>query len=322
MPKIKDNFAKKPKKTLNTKPLKKSKIKSVVNVKINIDNSKKPTIRRVTTKAPTQQPFVNFPSYQPTRIQQLEPKQQFNSADLTKSMDEYQKQFKTYLETKDQDVKKMIEEFDDTLKKSKTPPKNKKSKPGAFDVYADNEGEVVYEQPVKSTPPSVKQDTWNNPNEFKHNTMLETDVEPLSANQLFEETTPLNIQEVKPLNIEEVVRGLGSPELKQGISEAKNMLLEGNVLKKYKDYVSAYKQYYDNDDYEKKKSAISASGWALKENAILKKIKEFGTYQEQLIKESKDKEIERINKQLKKQSKKQVKKQRQNINDFFVLTEE
>lgn len=306
---------KKPKKTISkTKGsfAKKSKLKNVVNVKINIDNSKKPTIRRATTKAPTQQPFVNFPSYQPTRIQQLEPKQQFNSADLTKTMDEYQKQFKTYLETKDQDVKKMIEEFDDTLKKSKTTPKNKKSKPGAFDVYADEEGEVIYEEPVIK--PSVKTDTWNNPNEFKQNTMLETDVEPLSANQLFEEATPLNI--------EEVVRGLGSPELKQGISEAKNMLLEGNVLKKYKDYVSAYKQYYDNDDYEEKKSAVSAAGWALKKNAILKKINEFGTYEGQLIKESEDKEIDQINKQLKKQNKKQnkkqIKKQKQNINDFFL----
>lgn len=302
----------KPKKSLNpkVKPLKKTKLKGVVNVKINIDNSKKTTGRRAITKAPTQQPFVNFPSYQPTRIQQLEPKQQFNNADLTKTMDAYQKQFKTYLETKDQDVKKMIEEFDDTLKKSKAPPKNKKSKPGAFDVYTDNEGEIVYEEPVEATLPSVKKDTWNNPNEFKQNTMLETDVEPLNANQLFEEATPLNI--------EEVVRGLGSPELKQGISEAKNMLLEGNVLKKYKDYVSAYKQYYDNEDYEKKKSAVSAAGWALKKNAILKKIKEFGTYEEQLIKESEDKEMERIDKQLKKQSKKKGKKQKETMYDFLT----
>ena len=189
----------------------------------------------------------------------------------------------------------MIEEFDDTLKKSIAPLTKEISMPGAFDVYADDEGEVVYEQPVK-------RGTWTNRNEFKQNTMLETDVEPLNANQLFEEASPLNI--------EQVVRGLGSPELKQGISEAKNMLLEGNVLKKYNDYVSAYKEYYDNDDYEEKKSAISAAGWALKKNAILKKIKEFGTYEEQLIIESEAKEIERLSKQLNKQSKKQAKKQK------------
>ena len=63
------------------------------------------------------QPFANFPSYQPTRVQQLEPKPQFNNADLTKAIDEYQKQLKTYLETKDKDVKEMIEKYDDTLKK-------------------------------------------------------------------------------------------------------------------------------------------------------------------------------------------------------------
>jgi len=283
---------KKQKKTLNKKSLKKSKIKSVVNVKINIDNSKKPTMRRASTKAPQQQPFANFPSYQPTRIQQLEPKQQFNNADLTKTMDEYQKQFKVYLEAKDLDAKKLIEKFDDSLKKNIAPT------PGAFDVYADRKGEVVYEGPVKK-------DTWDNRNELKGNTMLETEVEPLSANQLFEEATPLNI--------EEVVRGLGSPELKQGISEAKNMLLEGNVLKKYKDYVSAYKQYYNDEDYETKKSAISAAGWALKKNAILKKINEFGTYEEQLIKEAEMKELDKINKQNKKQSKKQSKKQNQTM---------
>jgi hypothetical protein len=289
---------KKQKKTLNKKSLKKSKIKSVVNVKINIDNSKKPTMRRASTKAPQQQPFANFPSYQPTRIQQLEPKQQFNNADLTKTMDEYQKQFKVYLETKDQNVKDLIEKFDDSLKKDKSQPKNERSRPGAFDVYADDEGEIVYEEPVKK-------DTWANRNELKRNIMLETEVEPLSANQLFEEATPLNI--------EEVVRGLGSPELKQGISEAKNMLLEGNVLKKYKDYVSAYKQYYDDEDYETKKSAISAAGWALKKNAILKKINEFGTYEEQLIKVAEMKELDKINKQNKKQSKKQSKKQNQTM---------
>lgn len=279
---------KKQKKPLNKKPLKKSKIKSVVNVKINIDNSKKPTMRRASTKAPQQQPFVNFPTFQPTRIQQLEPKQQFNNADLTKTMDEYQKQFKTYLETKDQDVKDLIEKFDDTLKKNIAPPKKERSQPGAYDAYADDEGEIVFEEPVKK-------DTWTNRNELKRNTMLETEVEPLSANQLFEEATPLNL--------EEVVRGLGSPELKEGISEAKNMLLEGNVLKKYEDYVSAYKQYYGNDDYERKRSAITAAGWGKKEGALIAKIKEFGTYEEQLTKEAEMKEAKELEKAEKKQKK-------------------
>ena len=135
---------KKQKKTLN----KKTKLKSSVSVKINIDNSKKTTARRTPLKVANMQPFANFPSYQPTRIQQLEPKQQFNNADLTKTMDEYQKQFKTYLETKDKDVKEMIEKYDDTLKKNIAPPKKEKSKPGAFDVIANNQGETIFEQPI------------------------------------------------------------------------------------------------------------------------------------------------------------------------------
>ena len=92
---------KKQKKTLNKKIInKKTKLKNTVNVKINIDNSRKTTGRRAATKAPAQQPFVNFPSSQLIRIQQLEPKQQFNNADLTNKLDSFQKQFNTYLETK------------------------------------------------------------------------------------------------------------------------------------------------------------------------------------------------------------------------------
>ena len=56
---------KKQKKTLN----KKTKLKNTVNVKINIDNSKKTTARRAPSKPANMQPFVNFPSLQPTRLQ-------------------------------------------------------------------------------------------------------------------------------------------------------------------------------------------------------------------------------------------------------------
>ena len=225
---------KKQKKTLN----KKTKLKNTVNVKINIDNSKKTTARKAPSKPANIQPFVNFPTFQPARIQQLEPKQQFNNADLSKTMDEYQKQFKNYLETKDKDVKEMIEKFDDTLKKNIAPPKKEESKPGASNVYADDQGTVIMEQPI------VKGHTsWDKPNDFKQNQMAETEIEPPSINQLFEEA--------KPLNIKEVVRGLGEQELTEGMKEAKNMKLENNIIKKYEDYVSAYKQFYGNEDYDK-----------------------------------------------------------------------
>ena len=285
------------------KPLmKKTKLKSLekgVNVQVNIDNTRKSIARRTPSKPANLQPFVNFPSHQPARIQQLEPKQQFNNADFTKTMDEYQKQFKTYLETKDKDTKDMIEKFDDTLKKNIAPQKKEESKPGASNVLADNEGTVVMEQPI------VKGHTsWDKPNDFKQNQMAETKVEPLSINQLFEEA--------QPLNIKDIVRGLGEQELTEGMKEAKNMKLEKNIIKKYEDYVSAYKQFYGNEDYDKKMLnkdgvVIPAATWAVKETALLNKIKMYNTHEEQLIKESEMKKSEQINRKSKKQNKKETK---------------
>ena len=94
-------------------------------------------------------------------------------------------------------------------------------------------------------------------------------------------------------------------ELKEGISEAKNIKLENNIIKKYEDYVSAYKQFYGNEDYDtkmvnEKGVVIPASTWAVKESALLKKIKIFNTYEEQLIKESEKKKSEQLKKQNKK----------------------
>ena len=149
-----------PKKIKIKKPItRKTKNKNVVNVKINIDNSKKTTARRAAVKPSNMQPFVNFPSFQPTRIQYLEPKSNFQSPDFTKTMDEYQKQFKTYLETTDKNLKDMIEKYDDTLKKNTAPQKKEESKPGASNVYATDEGETVLEKqiPVKKTSMSLSE---------------------------------------------------------------------------------------------------------------------------------------------------------------------
>ena len=138
-----------PKKIKIKKPItRKTKNKNVVNVKINIDNSKKTTARRAAVKPSNMQPFVNFPSFQPARIKYLEPKSKYESPDFTKTMDEYQKQFKTYLETTDKNVKDMIEKYDDTLKKNTAPQKKEESKPGASNVYADTEGKTVLEESI------------------------------------------------------------------------------------------------------------------------------------------------------------------------------
>ena len=141
------------------KPItRKTKNKNVVNVKINIDNSKKTTARRAAVKPSNMQPFVNFPSFQPARIQYLEPKSKFESPDFTKTMDEYQKQFKTYLETTDKNVKDVIEKYDDTLKKNTAQQKKEESKPGASNVYATDKGETVLEEQIP-----FRKTSMNNP---------------------------------------------------------------------------------------------------------------------------------------------------------------
>jgi hypothetical protein len=267
----------------------KNKLKSSINVKINIDNSKKSTGRRIPSKATNIQPMVNFPSYQPARIQQLEPKQQFNNADFTKTMDEYQKQFKTYLETKDKDTKDMIEKFDDTLKKNIAPQKKEESKPGASNVLADNEGTVIYDSPIPSKKQSSSgHDKWNKSNELKKNQIVEADAEPFYINQLFDNPP----QVAKPATIKEVVRGLSKDERKEGDDESKKMTLEENRIEKYGEYVPAYKQYYDDDNYEKDMNAKPTATWTLKANALNKKIKRFKTYENQQI-------VENLNKQYK-----------------------
>jgi len=237
------------------KPLmKKTKLKSLekgVNVQVNIDNSRKSIARRTPSKTANLQPYVNFPSHQPARIQQLEPKQQFNNADFTKTMDEYyQKQFKTYLDAKN--VIKMVEENDDSVKTNIAPPKKEESKPGASNVLADNEGTVIYDSPIPSKKQSSSgHDKWNKSNELKKNQIVEADAEPFYINQLFDNPP----QVAKPATIKEVVRGLSKDERKEGDDESKKMTLEENRIEKYEEYVSAYKQYFDNDNYEKDMNA-------------------------------------------------------------------
>ena len=244
---------KKQKKILN----KKTKLKNTVNVKINIDNSKKTTARRTPLKVANMQPFANFPSYQPTRIQQLEPKQQFNNADLTKTMDEYQKQFKTYLETKDKDVKEMIEKYDDTLKKNVAPQKKENSKPGAFDVYADDQGETIFEQPVT--------------NSLKKNKMTEAVVYPLQSNQLFAETSPATV--------EALLEGSSTTDIEKAMKIAGNVKKDQKIIENYEKYVKAYKNNYNDNNYDpidkpnKNNEQMDAAAWGKKASVLNKKIK-------------------------------------------------
>jgi hypothetical protein len=219
-------------KTISRKP--KTKNKNGVNVNINIDNSKKSTARRTPIKPSNMQPFVNFPSYQPTRIQQLEPKLQFQSPDFTKTMDEYQKQFKTYLETSDKTVKDMIEKYDDTLKKNTAPQKKEESKPGASNVYATDEGETILEEPIAkeniNIPPRKEGfQSWSKPNEIKENILTATIPQPLQSNQLQEVLTePV---EGEALNLADFLKNSSKVQFNRVVKSMTSEQIE-KVLKK------------------------------------------------------------------------------------------
>ena len=125
---------KKKEKKIRTKKLKiKIKNKNLINVKINIDNSKKSTTRRsLQPKEINNQPFINFPSQQP-RIHILENKSNsFSSPDLTKTLDEYQNQFRTYMETNDKNIKNMIEK-------------------NASNVFSNSKENEVLQEPIKKS---------------------------------------------------------------------------------------------------------------------------------------------------------------------------
>jgi hypothetical protein len=190
------------------------------------------------------QPFVNFPSVQPARIKYLEPKSNFQSPDFTKTMDEYQKQFRTYLETTDKSVKDLIEKYDDTLKKNTAPQKKEESKPGASNVDATDEGETVFEEqiPVRKTSmnnsepkkPNIthtKDDSnlkvgfsgWGRSNELQTNNMTSIKPTQLQQNQLQPE--PIVQAEEKKEVIAEAIP-LTEQEIKQFLLNV-NFLNEG-----------------------------------------------------------------------------------------------
>ena len=196
------------------------------------------------------QPFVNFPSYQPARIQQLEPKSQFTSPDFTKIDDMYQKQFKNYLETTDKSVKDIIEKFDDTLKKNTAPQKKEESKPGASNVYATDEGETVFIEPIEFKKRNIthtKDDSdlkvglsgWDRKNDFQGNPLTSVEAETFGINNLFE---------AEPLTVKSFVKGLSKAERTEGKSEIIKTEKEETISEKYNKYLVAYKKVYGEND--------------------------------------------------------------------------
>ena len=233
---------KKQKKILTRKS--KTKNKNTVNVKINIDNSRKTTARRTPIKPSNMQPFVNFPTFQPARIQQLEPLKKYNNGDLTKVDDLYQKQFKTYLETTDKSIKDMIAKYDDTLKKNIAPQKTEESKPGASIDYTTNEGVTVLSVPLSKT--SIGLGSQSKSDGFNNTSILNAEKDDgFHLNNLFGQP-PVTV--AVPLTTTGFIEGSTKAERTQTkIGIIKKEKEEVND-EKYNNYVIAYKKVYGEND--------------------------------------------------------------------------
>ena len=89
---------------------------------------------------------------------------------------------------------------------------------------------------------------------------------------------------MQPLKIRQVVKGLPDEELDEGIDEGHNEKIARNITSKYKEYKDAYIKYFNDENYKKEDSLnekggkMRAADWAVKENAINKKIKQYGTF--------------------------------------------
>ena len=286
---------KKQKKTLT----KKTKLKNSINVKINIDNSKKTTARRTPLKVANMQPFANFPSYQPTRIQQLEPKYEFSKADLTKYVDEmYQKQSQTQNEFE----RNLIAKFDDSKKKNTAPPKPpEESKPGASTEYTDYEGETVYSEPVIKTNKFTKDDSnlkvgfssISKTPKFQINKINEINANQFEANNLIAQV----IDEEKL--IDERIQNATSEELTQTQGVIKEKQKELKTDETYQSYVNLYKIFYgDNnyknfDDKNKENKPITSAQWASMVSIIKKQILKYGTNENKLNQKEEEKKVKK-----------------------------
>ena len=332
---------KKIKKPISRKP--KTKNKNVVNVKINIDNSKKTTARRTPMKPSNMQPFVNFPSFQPTRIQQLEPKSQFNSPDFTKIDDMYQKQFKTYLETTDKSVKDIIEKFDDTLKKNTAPQKTEVIKPGASNVYATDEGETVFTEPIEFKKTSMKTSEptqtqkpnithieddsnlkvgysgWGRSNEFQGNPLTSTTSTTFNNNKILQEpqtATTVNIdedpQEAEVFDEEKFMdEAINKATSKEKLTEKEKAIKKKKSSltfdENYKDYLDAYKQFYNDENYKrigdknKKGGEITSGNWGSMATHLMEQINRYGTFDDKQFIEAEKQQIKTKNKEIKKE---------------------
>lgn len=260
------------------------KVREGINVNIKIDNSRKTTARRQqqTARDPKMQPFVNFPQHQPARqiITEVKPNN-YNSPDLNKTMDEYQKQFKTYMETNDQNLKDMILKFDDTLKKNTAPPRQQpqpetppQPRKGAYNRYEDYDGNLFLEESAKKTNNSpvkrysvddnnlnVGYTRWNNTNAIKAITIMEDSPNEYKNNEI------LNAE---PINTANLIRAAPREERQIAKKEIREVDLEENKKEAYKRYKSIWEKLHPDQEFPFDITKYNTAHWTIQGNRLEK----------------------------------------------------
>ena len=122
----------------------------------------------------------------------------------------------------------MIEKYDDTLKNNIAPQKKEEeSKPGASNIYADTQGETVFEEPILKG----GYNNWSKPNDYKNNNILNTKADPFGIRKLFEPQTAVAINKDDFIN--DSIKNASLSELK----EKGNLINQtANVKKKQEEY--------------------------------------------------------------------------------------
>jgi hypothetical protein len=266
-----------PKTKKSKKQHNKIKVKQGIKININVDNSKRTTTRRQPQKPANMLPFVNFPSYQPARqvIQEVRPNN-YNSPDLSKIDEQYQKQFKTYLETTDKAIKEMIEKHDDTLNKKNTappPPPPPPPQPGAYNNYTDYEGNEFFEEPIPKkqftkddSNLNVGYNRWDNKNKFT-TVNLDNNNNEFKANQMYEPDV-----EVKPLDTSELIRNAAKDERDKAKKEIKKVELDENKLMAYERYKILWQELNPDKQFNYSIDKYNTQNWTIQANKLEKKI--------------------------------------------------
>jgi hypothetical protein len=238
---------------------------SGVNIKINIDQSKRSNNKRATSsKTPIQQP-IYYPQQQQARLIEIKPNN-YNSPDFTKTIEDYQKQQRQYFDDKLSNYEKeIIEKFDDSLKKksSMVPPQNIIPH-GASHQHTDYEGNEIYNETIINK--KAVHNQINNLNEKK----------PMNFHNN-------NMVEAEPLNIKSLAKSLNKDErndAKEGLKEGDNI---ENLQTLYNNYVNLFLKLYKNGkdennnsirsiDYFNDKGIHENSSWSNTIRSLRKKI--------------------------------------------------